>query len=107
MRVLRNATRSRRFVDRFKPRNRMYVPTHDVRLANTRNGQLDQFEQLCADGVSFVPDARLPPWKRQAAFKEATEVKKIVTPRVNYAGFKLRLAAPSSGDGPGFPTHFQ
>lgn len=107
MRILRNLERSRRAVDRLKPRRLPWLPTHDVRLAEKRDTLLKNFEAMTADGVSFVPDDRLPPWKKAAAQKTAMVEKKEVTPVVNYAGVKLRIASPGSGEHPGFPTHFQ
>ena len=103
--VMRNRERSRHYTDRFKPRSKMYLATVPVRLANKRGQQLADFEEMVGDGVAFQPEERLPPWKRQATHKHATEVKEL--PAVNYAGMKLRVAAPGSGEHPGFPTHFQ
>jgi hypothetical protein len=107
MRVLRNSVRSRRFVDRFSGRHVPHLPTVGVRREQRREEQLAHMDQLCADGVSFVPDSRLPPWKRHAAFLDATKEKKEAAPRIDFSGFKVRLAYQSSGTHPGFPTHFQ
>ena len=105
-RVQRNIERyTRPYLDRFKPRRKLALPIAPVRLAVKRNQQLDLLDTLAADGASFVPEPRLPPWKRQRAFEEVR--KGEVLPKVNFAGFKVRIANPSGGAHPGFPTHFQ
>jgi len=63
-RVARNLERNYRFTDRFKVRSKLFVPIQPVRQADRRAKELASFEDMCANGVSFVPEERLPPWKR-------------------------------------------
>ena len=96
-----------RFLDRFKERPKEYVKPQPLRLRERREKQLQDFEAMAADGVSFQVEERLPPWKQRAARLEATENKRLVAPRANYAGIQLRLGSNPSGEADGFPTHFQ
>jgi hypothetical protein len=107
MRAARNLERNRRFTDKFKARAKLWLPIHSVRLAERRQQELEAFDDMCSSGVSFTPEERLPPWKRQAAMLEATQVKKPVPPRLKLAGVRLRIAEPGAGQSDGFPTHFQ
>ena len=105
-RIQRNLTRNHRFADLFKERGKPYLPTHAVRLTERRQAESKLFEDMCASGVAFTPEERLPPWKRRAAMLEATQVKKPAPPQLKVANIKLRIAAPGGGDTNGFPTHF-
>lgn len=64
-----------------------------------KQAQLQRFEKRMSDGESFVPEALLPPWKRQ--IRPAGETKTVVK-----LG-SLRVRSVNQQSGPPFATHFQ
>lgn len=81
-------------------RREPYKPTTLDRHVVENRRRLEEFEQRNAEGVMFVPDAALPPWKRSVIsnMKKTQET-------MNFRG--LRLRAVDRQDEPGFPTHFR
>ncbi|EPY43325.1 hypothetical protein AGDE_00597 [Angomonas deanei] len=62
--------------------------------------KLEEFEKINAEGLVFVPDEALPPWKKSVI----SNLKKSQN-QYNYRG--LRVRAVDRQDEPGFPTHFR
>lgn len=68
-----------------------------ARLVLNRAKKREYIEEKMADGVAFVPEPLLPPWKRRFARPDVSN--SVV--RMN--GFRIR---PATNDGlTGFPTH--
>jgi hypothetical protein len=84
---------------RMANRRVLYIPQLKERVSNRRDASLEKFERMSADGAAFIPEAKLPPWKRRLQYKRPTD------PTFNFSGFRAR-ALPTT-DHPGFPTHFQ
>lgn len=62
--------------------------------------RLEEFERKNAEGMMFVPEAALPPWRRAAP-----QALRSTAHRMNFRGFRVR--AVDTQDEPGFPTHFR
>lgn len=87
---------------RFFKRRQVWAPFLAEKHIVRRQTLLDKFDNACADGQVFIPDARLPPWRRRVN----PEFDRAQGRKVNFLGFRVRLAAPPHST-PGFPTHFQ
>jgi hypothetical protein len=97
---------------RFKTRTIIKAQTREMKRANSYRPFLEErtqlnrdnlthtFERLVADGESFIPEKRLPPWM-QRNFRDDSQ------PGVsrNFAGFRVRTVPQQHGSA--FPTHFQ
>lgn len=83
-----------------QPRREPYKPVTSDRVQIENRRRLEAFEAKNAEGVVFVPDSALPPWKRSVA----TNLKQQTT-QMNFRGFRVRVA--DKQDEPGFPTHFR
>ncbi|EPY33701.1 hypothetical protein STCU_00497 [Strigomonas culicis] len=62
--------------------------------------KLEQMERYSAQGLVFVPDAVLPPWKRSILTNLNQQKNQL-----NFRGMRVR--AVDKQDEPGFPTHFR
>lgn len=81
-------------------RREPYRPrTADRHMIENRT-RLEEFERRNAEGVMFVPDAALPPWKRSVV----SNLRQTHN-TMNFRG--LRVRAVDRQDEPGFPTHFR
>jgi hypothetical protein len=87
---------------RFFRRQTLWKPFMAERNLIRNQKLLDKYERACANGEVFVPDGRLPPWKRRIN----PELDRAKGEKVNFLGFRVRLAAPPHST-PGFPTHWQ
>lgn len=83
-------------------RTRLWQPNGVAKRVMRKQEQLDAFEAACADGHKFVPDGRLPPWRKRVN----AEFDRAQGRKVNFAGFRVRLAQPTQSP-EGFPTHWQ
>ncbi len=83
-------------------RRDLYKPWLSVRSEMKKEAHIQKFEASVADGQVFIPDGRLPPWKKlNNPMLDRTQGEKV-----NFQGFRVRLALPQNS-APGFPTHFQ
>lgn len=107
--------------ERLMPRKVPYIPFLKERRQLHRVDKIRQFEAMHADGTVFLPEPRLPPWKRREIVQAEQQSDHHHTnsstntnqrhaalrrlPRYNFCGFRVRVL-PQTEDG-GFPTHFR
>ncbi|ORC91409.1 uncharacterized protein TM35_000064140 [Trypanosoma theileri] len=81
-------------------RREPYKPCMKDRHEIENRAKLYEFERKNAEGLMFVPDTALPPWKKSLALNATAAAN-----RMNFRGFRVRVV--DRQDEPGFPTPFR
>ena len=100
---LRRIVSKRKITNRqelLQPRRTPFKPIMKDRIQLKREEKLSDYERAQENGVAFVPEHLLPPWRRTIG-QHMKQGKAVV------GFFGVRVRAVNKTDEPGFPTHFR